>query len=144
MSLRLLACLGFSCSVGCGTVVTETPLNAAPRELTPRAPESVEVYSSAPPSRPHVDVALLEAEQSELGSGGGAVMVRRLRERAGKMGCDAVFISGISTRDGEPHGSDLYFLDPGSRSVHATCIAYVDPKPLLQVAPVSSVSTRNH
>ena len=49
---------------GCGTFVKATALNPAPHVLTPRQYEAVVVFSSGAPARPHVDVALLEVEQT--------------------------------------------------------------------------------
>jgi len=56
--------LGLSVVVtGCGTWVTDTQINPAPRPLSARGYESVEIFSSAPPARAHVDVALLKVDQ---------------------------------------------------------------------------------
>ena len=100
-------------AVGCGTFVTATSLNPPPRRLVPRAAGSVDLFSSTPPSRPHVDAALLEAEQNDGQST--AVMVQKLRDRAGDMGCDAIFI-------GNP-GEERHY---GARTLTATCIVYTD------------------
>jgi hypothetical protein len=108
--------------IGCGTFVTETPLNPAPRLLNPRGFESVEVFSSAPPARAHVDVALLEVEQThDLNQQGTDLMIQRLRERAGAIGCDAVVIGGMRER-----GNSTELFDSGSTTLHATCIVYND------------------
>lgn len=124
------AALSLLLALGCGTFVESTPLNAPPRPMIPREPESVEVYSSSAPTRPHVDVALLEVTQTDsFNEQSAALMLRRLREKAGEMGCDAVFISGRSERDGEPLDSDFALLDPGSRSLHATCMVYTGAVP---------------
>jgi hypothetical protein len=129
-SLLLLVSLSIA-AVGCGTFVTYTPLNRTPRPLAPRPAASVELFSSAAPSRPHVDVALLEVEQNDRQ--GNAVMVQTLRERAGTMGCDAVFIVGTRERDGSRY-------DLGFRTLTATCIVYTDganpaPPPIVEAPP---------
>jgi hypothetical protein len=118
---------------GCGTFVTVTPLRDRMRE--PRAPESVEVFASGPPQRPHVDIALLEVEQTESwNSQGTHLMLRRLREAAGKLGCDAVVITGKS----EHSGDDDHIFDPSSHSLLASCLVYeVTGTPL---APVTAVA----
>ena len=117
---------------GCGTFVTETPINEAPRPLEPRPPESVEIFTSAPPARPHVDVMLLEVEQThDVNDQGMDIMIARLRERAGQLGCDAVFIGGFSEHEGQ-HGN---FLDKDSTKMQATCIAYTDLAPSLPPPP---------
>src|SRR5450432_1837126 len=48
---------------GCGTFVEATALNAPPRTLSPRPADAVEVYSSSPPAKAHIDVALIQADQ---------------------------------------------------------------------------------
>jgi hypothetical protein len=109
-----LLCVG---ACGTGTVVTTTPLNPAPRPLAPRAAIDVEVFSSAPPSSPYVDLAHLEAEQMSIMSRHGMPeFVDHLRERAAQLGCDGVVV-------GRPTYSD-------AREVHGltgTCIVYVEP-----------------
>ncbi len=115
--------LGLSVVVtGCGTWVTDTPINPAPRPLFARGYESVEVFSSAPPARAHVDVALLKVDQTNaIDDHLGELMIQRLRERAGAMGCDAVFIGQTQERA----APDL--LISGSRTMMATCIVYNQP-----------------
>jgi hypothetical protein len=125
--LALSAC---ALAAGCGTYAEATPLNAPPRALNPRAAETVEVYASSPPSEPHVDVAIIRVDQTVGAPHEGLdTMVAELREKAGQMGCDALFISGASERAGVPPGDVLNLLDPGSHLLMATCIAYLAPKP---------------
>jgi hypothetical protein len=109
--------------LGCGTVVTATPINPPPRPLVPRAPESVQVLASAPPLEPHVDVALLEVTQSEgLNREGMHLMIERLREKAAELGCDAVFVKSTSAHEGEDP-----LLDPDSDQLLASCIVFTPP-----------------
>jgi hypothetical protein len=118
---------------GCGTFVEATPLNAAPRALSPRPAEQVEVYSSSPPTRTHVDVALIQADQRNGSSADLAEMVAKIREQAGQMGCDAIVVSGASERPGA--AGDAHLLDPGSHLLLATCIAYLEPTPIPAALP---------
>jgi hypothetical protein len=113
---------------GCGTFVEATTLNAPPRALTPRPADAVEVYSSSPPAKPHVDVALIQADQINGSQVELPEMIAKMREKAGQMGCDAIFISGESERAGAP--GDAYLFDPGSHQLLATCIAYLEPTPV--------------
>jgi len=109
---------------GCAIPTVESVrLNAAPRPLQARPARAVEVYASTPPVRPHVDIALLRANQSNYGSDTPR-LVQALAERAGEMGCDALFISGSTERAGLT--GDAYLLDPGSRILLGVCIVYVD------------------
>ena len=120
-SLNLI--LGLSVVVtGCGTWVTDTQINPAPRPLFARGYESVEVFSSAPPARAHVDVALLKVDQAyAIDDHWGELMIQRRRVRAGALGCDAVFIGATQERV----APDL--LTSGSRTMTATCIVYGQP-----------------
>jgi hypothetical protein len=107
-------------AAGCDTFVTATPINPSPRPLTRRGFESVPVFTSGPPSRPHVDVALLEVEQThDFNYQGTDLMIQRLREEAGTMACDAVVLGGMGER-----GSDAEIFAAGSTTMHATCIVY--------------------
>lgn len=108
---------------GCGTFVTATPINPAPRPLVPRAPESVQVLASGSPLEPHVDVALLEVEQSEgLNRQGLDYMIQRLREKAAELGCDAVYVKNKSAREG-----DDAWLDPDTTQLLASCVVFTPP-----------------
>lgn len=124
----------------CGTFVTETYLNDSSPTAPPRSPVSVQIYTSGSPSRPHKDVALLEVEQIHgLNQRGRAIMLDRLRARAAQMGCDAVVVGGIRERDGAQLGSGFDLLDPGSTTLHATCIRFTDKLPL-STTPVRKVA----
>jgi hypothetical protein len=100
-----------------------TPLNAPPRALAARPPSSVEVFSSTPPTRAHVDVALITATESNL-EGNTSRTVQRLLERAAQLGCDALYISSATSRAGN---SDVF--DPGSHGLLGTCVAYTGRAP---------------
>src|SRR5882724_2809236 len=54
---------------GCATSVSSTLLRESPHPLAPRSPQSVEIFASGPPARPHVDLAVLQAD-NDSGSGG--------------------------------------------------------------------------
>ncbi len=83
---------------GCGHTVTYTALNAAPRPLTPRAPSAVELYMTAQPTRPSVEVGYFEIEQQSPTSGGTPAMIAELRQRAGRIGCDALVLTASTDR----------------------------------------------
>ena len=121
---------------GCVTYVEATRLNHAPRPMVARPAESVEIYASSPPTRPHVDVALLRADQSNWDTDTSR-MVQALAKRAGELGCDALFLSGASERAGAPGKG--YAIDPGSRILLGTCIAYV-PQPTATGLTIASVA----
>ena len=120
-------------SAACAVSSLETtPLNSPPHPLAARAPSSVEVFSSTPPTRPHVDVALITANQSNLdGDTSGAVAA--LLQQAAKLGCDALYISNATSRAGNP---DVF--DPGTRGLLGTCIAYTGAAPAPGEAPLAA------
>jgi len=107
---------------GCGTFVDFTPINEPPHPLQPRSSASVEVFSSGPPARPHVDVALVEVEQTRsLNEQGTGLMIQRMREQAAAIGCDAIVLRGVTDHQGS---GDLF--DPGATKREAACIVYDD------------------
>ena len=115
--LALLIC-------GCGTSVSYTPLRAYPRGPR-RSPEAVDVYVSGPPTEPHIDVGILEAEQeSDLSLDGTQEMLAALRKAAARAGCDALFVKGI----GSNAQAGLLITDhPSSvKTITGTCIRYTD------------------
>src|SRR5260221_5440123 len=88
--LALLMC-------GCGTSVSYTPLRAYQRGPR-RSPEAVDLYVSEPPTQPHVDVGILQAEQeSDLSLDGTPEMLAALRKAAARAGCDALFVKGFGS-----------------------------------------------
>jgi len=123
---------------GCvGSSVETTRLNAAPRPLVSRPPQSVEIYASSAPTRAHVDIALLRANQGNFETDTPA-MVQSLAERAGELGCDALFISGASERPGGVPPDAFYLIDPGSHALIGTCIVYVPQPATAGLAPPAS------
>nr|HEX4314960.1 hypothetical protein [Kofleriaceae bacterium] len=104
----------------CGTSIQETPINAAPRPMAARPPDSVEVFSSGQPTRPHVDVAYLEAEQSSgFSEDDTPQFVAKLRVAAAKRGCDAIVLGGI-THDVNVYGRS----SSNQKGIVATCVVY--------------------
>lgn len=118
--------------VGCGTSIRTTTINASPRPLAPRNPATVELFTSGAPPRPHVDVALFEAEEaSSFSVAGTAEMLGHLRTRGAQLGCDAVVVGGMSSRDPGLADAESWLVEnPKSRKgIYATCIVYVDDPP---------------
>jgi hypothetical protein len=115
--------------LGCGTMVSYSQINGLPRPLTPKAPEEVEVFMSSPPSRPHVDDALIEAEQ---GSDEMPTMLHALRNSAAQRGCDAVYISGNANRDRAPR-----------KTIIATCVVYTDVTEGTAAPPAATAATQS-
>ncbi len=124
MTKTLLALL---VAAGCGTSIHHTHLNPSPVVMTPRPAMAVELYTSGAPARPHVDVLLLEAEESSSFSmDKTAEMLGKLRERAGALGCDAIVIGGMSSRDPGLRDKESWLVDSpkGRKGIFGTCIVY--------------------
>lgn len=95
--------------------------------MAPRDPATVELFTSGPPHRPYVDVALLEAEEeSSMSTDGTPEMLTELRKRGAAMGCDAIVIGGISSRDPGLNDGETWLNEnpKGRKGIYATCIAY--------------------
>jgi hypothetical protein len=118
------------------TSTTYTELNAPPRPLQARAPDQVEIFSSAPPGRAHVDVGLITVQEGE-GNETPASMIDLVRRAAAEKGCDAVMLAPpSSTTD----GNELV----GVRSHHVysgTCLVYEVAPPRV-VAPAPAMNQR--
>jgi hypothetical protein len=108
---------------GCTPWVNTIPLNRVQRQMEPRSMSSVDVYSSGPPARPHLDVAFLEANWPDDSPFNTERMVNMLRGKAAEMGCDGVVIGSMNTRSAD---YQIPF-DFGDRTLHGTCIVYQDP-----------------
>lgn len=135
LSLALL----LASTAACGTSIRTTAVNPAPYPMSPRPPATVELFTSGAPARPHVDVALIEAEESSsFSTHGTAEMLGKLRERGAEMGCDAVVIGGMSSRDPGLADTETWLVDnPKSRKgVFATCVVYTaPPEPIAAAQP---------
>ena len=81
-----LVFVAFAACVGAGRSVFVTPLNPSPRPFTPRKPSAVEMYTTARPERPYIEVATLESPD-----------INDIRYKAGDIGCDAVLVTRMGT-----------------------------------------------
>ena len=116
--------------VGCGTFVTATTLDDRVPWPSATAERDVQIFASGPPSRPHSDIAILEARQTHgLNDQGVDVMIQRLRAQAAEIGCDAVVLGGFSEYRGARSDSALAILDESATLQRATCIVYTDAAP---------------
>ncbi|HEY4118277.1 MAG TPA: hypothetical protein VGM56_10490 [Byssovorax sp.] len=110
-----------SLATGCGTQFTATELNATVPMGPQRPGSSVEVFASAPPTRPHVDVRVLEGMQQVLDED--ATLIDQLRDEAGREGCDAIYVKSMFP--GTPRHP---------QRVSATCIVYTNAAPTVAAA----------
>ncbi|MBK6696813.1 MAG: hypothetical protein IPG50_32175 [Myxococcales bacterium] len=133
-------------SAACGHSLEYTPLNAPPRALAPRSPESVELLMATRPSRAFVEVGLFEIEQRSPTSGGTPEMLAKVRARAAGVGCDALMVGEPTERvqsvTGQSYGTvhrgggasygTYQGMSTGSvnvvRGQRAVCIVYTEPQ----------------
>ena len=71
---------------------TVTPLNQTPRPLTSRSPESVEVFTTKLPTRPYVEVSLIQAERVDASR-----HLAAMRKKAARIGCDAIVLNSLGS-----------------------------------------------
>ena len=107
--------------VGCGTELSYIPTNLPRKMMTPRAPESVEVFMAKQPVRPFREVAYIEAEQSSLSQ---KEPLEELRKFAAKKGCDGVVVNNADRIDAPPLGGWPHSV----RGFRASCIIW-EPAP---------------
>lgn len=100
----LCATLLFGCT---NVVVDYAAFKPAPRTMTPRPAESVELFTTSKIDHAYVEVGLIEVDSTTLEN-----QIAGMRREAGKRGCDAIF------------------LQSASRSGYAgTCLVYTEPSP---------------
>ena len=136
--MRWIPVLGLlGAMTGCGPLlgveITMTPLNAPPRPPMRLTADMVAVYSSEPPKRPHVDLALLEADRSSGMSP--YATIQALRGRAAALGCEAIYINGVGDRLADS-GRFIFSSD----TVQATCVVFTDTIYLQPPAAVASTA----
>jgi hypothetical protein len=124
----VLASSALAC--GCGTRVSFTPTNAAPRAMKPRNADSVQIFTTQTPSRPYVEVGVIEAQQaSAFSTADETQVVAKLRESAAQQGCDALIITGSADKVvGSNYTSDGNTTSTVTtlRGFRGTCILFDD------------------
>ena len=102
----------------CGSTIRTTEINPSPRPLGTRPAESIEVFTSGPPARPHVDVAFFEIQRdSALSNDDTNEFIAKLRIAAADRGCEGLVIGGVTH-------SPATTNEKWSTSMTATCIVY--------------------
>ena len=123
-------------ALGCGTFASSTVINDPPHPMRARQPQSVTVFSSGPPARPHVDVAVMTVEQThDLNEQGMDIIIANMREKAAQMGCDAVVLGARSER-----GNAATLFGSGATTQLGTCIVYDDREPTVGELPHPPIS----
>jgi hypothetical protein len=111
-SLFFAACVTTSSSV--------QPTNPSPRPLSPRPVMSVEVFTASRPSRPFVEVAIINARASSRGDAQRG-LVQEMRSEAARVGCDGIVVNGSAETVAPNDGWGGTVLGYSS-----ACIVYTD------------------
>jgi hypothetical protein len=112
---------------GCGTAISYTPVADIGDDAEPKKGSEVDVYMSGPPDRPYRDVGLFEAEQeTDFSLDDTREMLRKLRRKAGALGCDAIYVNGVGSKAAPIAGVDFRYTD-SVKTLAATCIRYTRP-----------------
>ena len=112
-SLRTAAMMSSVCLAAC---VSSHQLIGTAR--VPVSADRVQLYTEAPP-RPYERIAVVSASSKRSWSftfeGKAEVVVRRLKEEAGKLGANGVLLEGISDEAGAAIGADVGSAYEGPR-----------------------------
>jgi hypothetical protein len=131
----------FGC-VGVAPALQTVTLNAPPRPLHERPPGEVTFFTTGAPSRPFVEVALLESRRRWGAQEGAPEIIGRMRDRAAKLGCDGLILLGEANLT-----SGFIYPTPGVQGpetwgdvetiegYRATCIAWSDEAAPAPAAP---------
>ena len=113
---------------GCGTILKVTKLNSPPKQVSPRTPESVEVFTSSKPNAPYTEVSLISSQQaSEFSNDDTPEIIQKMRLEAANQGCDALIItmsndSVLGSTGGTSGG--VYGHVNTVKGFHGTCVVY--------------------
>jgi hypothetical protein len=104
------------------------PLNPPPRPVSPRTPAQVEIFTASAPTRPFVEIGLIQAGiASDYSDSGMFDLMQALRDEGARHGCEAVVVSGeskMATAQGNAiTGATSHERTSGFR---AACIMYSD------------------
>jgi hypothetical protein len=127
----LLTISGWLTLQATGCVPTNyTIINPPPRAMKPRPVDTVDLMSSGPPRRLHLDVGIVEA------TGYWSVeLVDALRKRAAEQGCDGLVIGALTVAMRADHiqGTCIVYLEDEAGSLYGQPHA-TDTGPTMQPA----------
>lgn len=119
---RLACCLWLSLVLlgGCAPRARFIPTNPAPRQLRPRTPLGVQLFTGSKPTLRYLEIGLVEALSTNHDT---QELLQALRRKAAQVGCDAVIVVTVPTFTktdftGERH---RYY------GFRGTCVVYLKP-----------------
>ena len=97
VAILTMAALASTGALGCGVRTTMVSLDASWSSRAARPASSVEVFHTQRPSQPYREMAILRVEEESVYANVDETTVwSRLREDAGRIGCDALIVMGRS------------------------------------------------
>lgn len=104
----------------CGTTISSTPMNSPRMPMRPRSAAEVDMYGAAKPTRPYREVEIIKGQQSSPWSFDKEFeMLDKVREEAGRRGCDGLIVLGQANTN-MAVGQSIQTL----KGYLATCIQY--------------------
>jgi hypothetical protein len=120
--------------VGAGSPLEVVKLNGPGREIRPRDPGSVTIFTTGAPARPFVEVALIQSRRRWGTTETASEIFERVRLAAAQTGCDGLVLLGdanttmgyIWPMPGALGTSDTYGTIETLEGFRATCIVWRD------------------
>jgi hypothetical protein len=128
-------------TTGCGTALNYVRTGRPPHPLHVREPGQVDVFMTSKPSRPFVELGIIESQQEEHSLDSEQDVMLQMREYAGQLGCDGLVIFA---------GNDATYVSGGlgtttSRTLkgyRGSCIVYTRAAPAtVAPPPLTAAST---
>ena len=110
-------------TAACGTTTRFIATNPSPRPIAAKPAELVQVFTTGHPDVPYVETGIIQARQSSTVSFDEMPeIIAKMREDAGKAGCDALIINGASDKVvGDRHSTDTL------EGFWGACVVYLQP-----------------
>jgi hypothetical protein len=100
------------------------PLNPSPRALEARDPAQVELFTTTKPDKPYIEVGMIETQQATaFNTASSQEVFAKLREEAGRRGCDALIVMGskdATVGHAGQYGGSVRTLE----GYRGTCVVY--------------------
>jgi hypothetical protein len=96
-----LALLPVLFAAACGATTRFVATNPAPHPMVARPAETVQVFTTGHPTRPYVEVGIIQGQQGRGLIHNGDQMpeiITKMREDAARTGCDGLIINGNADR----------------------------------------------
>lgn len=110
---------------GCGTTLGFIPTHAPPHKVYVHGADQVELFMAARPTRPYVEVGMVESQQEQYSQDTSAEVLAKMREFAGQKGCDGLVI--FTSNDAEIGPQQVGGASRQLVGYRGSCIVYTAP-----------------